>query len=418
MLSLGGAVIPMQINTEKIDFLVGDGNVLGGMQYIPTLPMFSENIMDFLEELSRKLMEVLRKDGLAREYQDIMSYAYWIRKASLEGVKASHNDYSSRLGRGVSFHIAPSNVPINFAVSMTSALLAGNGVIIRVSDKDFPQVRIVCDAINALLSDKYKMLHDYFCIVRYPHNDEITAAISSICDVRIIWGGDETIRRIREAALPARAIELTFADRHSVALIDSDYYLNQDADIIAKGFYTDTYYSDQNACSSPRLVVWFGSHIEEAKERFWKVLSELVKEQYDMQPVQAVDKYEAFCKLAMSKASADVGISPRLVSGDNYVVRVKLDRLSDKVMDYKLGGGYFFEYAAKELTELIPVLGKRCQTLAVCGVDKKELGRLVIENGVRGVDRIVDVGQTMGLEFVWDGYKMIEAMTRVVYIGE
>ena len=37
-----------------------------------------------------------------------------------------------------------------------------------------------------------------------------------------------------------------------------------------------------------------------------------------------------------------------------------------------------------------------------------------IENGVRGVDRIVPLGKTMELEFFWDGLDMIDAMSRYV----
>ena len=87
-------------------------------------------------------------------------------------------------------------------------------------------------------------------------------------------------------------------------------------------------------------------------------------------------------------------------------------------MDYKIGGGYFFEYDAESIDEIVPLLGKQCQTVAVLGVDKNDVFKLVKDNGVRGVDRIVDLSQTMALEFVWDGYRMIEAMTRVVYIGQ
>jgi hypothetical protein len=38
----------------------------------------------------------------------------------------------------------------------------------------------------------------------------------------------------------------------------------------------------------------------------------------------------------------------------------------------------------------------------------------VEEYGVPGVDRIVPVGKTMELSFIWDGYDMIETMSRVV----
>ena len=92
-----------------------------------------------------------------------------------------------------------------------------------------------------------------------------------------------------------------------------------------------------------------------------------------------------------------------------------MSRLDGSLMCYKPGGGYFFEYEAEELSEIVPVLNKSCQTVAVLGIDKRDVKELVFRNGVRGVDRIVLLGQTMGLEFIWDGYKMIEEMTRFVY---
>lgn len=401
-------MIRMQINTNSLDFLVGNKDVLNSMEQTAALPMFSQEAIDFLADLSRELL----KDARTRACVDVTSYAYWIRKASIEGVKEKHKDYKSRIGRGIAFHIAPSNVPVNFAVSMTSSLLAGNCTIIRVSNKSFIQVEIICDAINKLLNTVHENMRKYFCIVRYEHSDEITSALSSICDVRIIWGGDRTIEIIRRASLPVRAIEMAFADRHSIAIINSDVYLKCDADKIAKGFYTDTYYSDQNACSSPRLVMWTGKNVEEARNRFWKRLCDLVKRDYDMKAIQAVDKYTSMCMLGMKENGN------KIISEDNYVVRIEVNKLNSELMEYKNGGGYFFEYIAESLDEIVPILDKKCQTISVLGVEKEEVKNIVFKYGVRGVDRIVELGQTMGLEFIWDGYKMIENMSRFVYTGD
>lgn len=400
-------MIPMQKDLDNLTFLVGDNQILSGMQNAPVLPMFSEDAVSFLSDLSRQLL----KNPRTRAFVDVSSYAYWIRKASLESVKEKHRDYRNRLGRGIAFHVAPSNVPVNFAVSMTSSLLAGNLTVIRVSDKQFEQVNIICDAINQLIDSTHKGFGKHLCIVRYSHCDEITAKLSSICDLRIIWGGDRTIEAIRKAPLPPRAIEMAFADRHSIAVIDSDKYLQCDPEEIAKGFYTDTYYTDQNACSSPRLVMWLGNSVEKARDLFWSHLHKLVLRDYDMKPIQAVDKFASACILGMKQNGQ------RIVSSDNYVVRVEVDRLIPDLMDYKSGGGYFFEYVASNLEEVVPLLTKKCQTISVLGVEKEDVRRVVFKNGVRGVDRIVPLGQTMGLEFIWDGYKMIENMTRFVYTG-
>lgn len=407
MPNYGGAATLMLKHADPIEYLVGNEDMLNNMRDVKALPAFSDEMCAFLSALSMELLS----DKQAKRMVDVASYAYWIRKASLAQAKEGCPMVDMRMGRGVAFHIAPSNVPVNFAVSMTSSALAGNASVIRVSDKSFEQVDVICAAMNKLLDTEFTDLKPYFCIVRYGHDEEVTRELSDMCDVRIIWGGDATIRNIRRALLPERAIELTFADRYSVAVINADHYLNCDAGKVAKDFYTDTYYSDQNACSSPRLVVWVGKNVSEAKERFWKTLSETARKDYDMKPIQSVDKYTSFTMLAMEQPGV------KLVLGDdNYVMRVEVPSLNAGMMEYKNGGGFFFEYTAADLSELLPVLGKRCQTISLLGVNSSEIKKLVFENGVRGVDRIVNMGQTMALEFIWDGFHMVEAMSRIIYI--
>lgn len=407
-----------ELFSGKITYIVGNGSIIEGAAKAPSLPTFSALVVDFLSELSRELLAI---PGI-RNHMDVMSYAYWIRKASLEQAKKDvDREDINRMGRGVAFHIAPSNVPVNFAVSMTSSLLAGNITIIRVSNKEFEEVDIICSVINRILEkEEFTKMKQYICIIRYEHSDEITAYLSSLCDIRIIWGGNRTIEQIRSYPIPPRAIEMCFADRHSIAVIDTKNYLEliQDKDNakdIAKKFYTDTYYSDQNACSSPRIVIWLGKSdddTEKAKKAFWDALEQEVSERYEMQPIQAVDKLSMFTELSMNKEGV------HLQKRSNKLFVIDLDNLSEDVMDYKMGGGYFLQFTTDALSDIIPIMGKYCQTVAVLGIDKKEIVDFVYEYGVRGVDRVVDIGDTMGLEFAWDGYRMIEAMSRVVYVYE
>lgn len=393
-----------QLRELPMTYLVGNPEILENMRQVRALPMFSEQVTAFLGTLSQALL----KDKRAKAFPDVLSYAFWIRKSSLEKEKQNHIHIENRIGRGIAFHIAPSNVPINFAVSMTSALLAGNACILRVSNKEFPQVDIVCEVMEHLLEGEYQNMKPYLCVVRYEHNEAINQVLSAMCDVRIIWGGNATIANIRKAPLPPRAIELAFPDRYSIAVISAEEYLKADAKKVAKDFYTDTYYTDQNACSSPRLVMWLGEEKEKAKNSFWAALEELVRNDYDMKPIQAVDKYDSFCLLS---AQHD-GVT--LESTNNYVNRVRLETLEEYVMNYKNGGGYFFEYDADDLEEMLPILGKTCQTVSCLGVPVEDIKEMVFSHGVRGVDRIVPVGKTMELMFYWDGYDMIETMSRYV----
>lgn len=402
---------------DKISYLVGNKDILLNSSVIPAFRVFSNEIVGFLSDLSRELLSI---KGI-RQHQDVLSYAYWIRKASIEKEKESY-DLEHRLGRGVAFHIAPSNVPVNFAVSMTSSLLAGNITVIRVSNKQFEEVSIICDAINKVLErSEHEAVRSHICIIRYDHSDEISAFLSSICDVRVIWGGDRTIREIRKFPIPSRAIEMCFADRHSIAIIDPDAYLKMDASKIADKFYTDTYYSDQNACSSPRIVIWT-KESREAKKRFWDALKTKVDKEYEMSPIQAVDKQSVFAELAMKSGSISLYKEGQFDDSDNKIIVVDADSLAlsdnETIMDYKMGGGYFFQYTVSSFDEIIPIMNKKCQTVAVLGLDKNDIVNFLMKKGVRGIDRVVNVGDTMGLEFIWDGYNMIESMSREVYIFE
>ena len=398
-------MIHMQPDLSKITFLVGDRDTLLNMPHVPVLPVFSDLAVSFLSDLSKSILG----EKKIRTYKDVMGYAYWIRRASIVQYKENITRLNEKMGRGVAYHIAPSNIPVQFAVSMVPAFLAGNACIIRVSNREFEQVNIICDKMKNLFCGQYRHLAKYFCIIRYDHDDAITEWLSSFCDVRIIWGGNGTIRSIRRFPIPVRAAELTFADRYSLAIIDSDALMETDIRKVIEGFWLDTYFVDQNACSSPRIVIWTGGKIKEARKIFWDSLHAKAEEEYQMSPGNTIDRFLAFAQLSMSMD----GI--RLESKDNYIFRVLVDKPNPEIMDYKAGGGYFFEYFCKELEEIISLLNdKSCQTVALFGVNPAQIRKMIFQYGLKGVDRIVRLGSTTAPGLDWDGYSLIDAMSRIV----
>ena len=233
---------------------------------------FAPEALDFLSALSAALL----KDREAKAYPDVITFAYFCRKAHLARLQEEDaGQLDGRLGRGVVFHIAPSNVPIHFAYSLAAALLSGNGSIVKASSRDFPQTRIVCRAMEKLLAEEFPALAPYVCVVTYPREaQDVTERYSAHCDARVILGGDETVRRVREAAVPPRAVEVAFADRYSLVCIRPEAVLALSADELerlVKDFYNDTYLTDQNACTSPRLIYWAGEReaAEQAGEHFF-----------------------------------------------------------------------------------------------------------------------------------------------------
>ena len=200
-----------------------------------------------------------------------MTFAFFCRKANL--IKLKNKFYETdlkRLGLGIVFHITPSNIPTNFAYSLLFGLINGNSNIVKVPSKEFPQISIICKHINIILK-KYPKIKKMINIIRYSNNDIITKQISLKCDCRIIWGGDNSIQKIREHPTKPHSLDLTFADRYSFCLINTDKLKKiskKKFQRVIKDFYNDTFVVDQNACSSPHLVIWKGKQNNNLKRIF------------------------------------------------------------------------------------------------------------------------------------------------------
>lgn len=412
MLKFGGVVIPMQqtmidLSGLDISYEVGDSSILAGMQNIVALEPFSDVVMDFFGALSKELLQ----NEFAKEYSDIVTLAFWLREASLNSLKRRfclETKNIFRLGRGIAFHISPSNVPVNYAYSLATGLLCGNSNVVRCPSKAFPQVSIINKTINKLLLE-YKGLIPYIVLLKYGHDKNINDALSNIADIRIIWGGDNTIQELRKSPLKPRATEIAFANRFSLVVVDSDAYIRlEDKNKIAQYFYNDTFFNDQNACTAPQFVIWYGKNVVEAKNIFWDILHKHVRAKYNISGVQAVNKLTQAYLLGADKP--DIIIE---TNDDNLIYRIQVSTLSSNLLGYKENSGYFFEYDCGDILELKELCNDtRCQTVSYIG--NKSILYPLLCSGIRGVDRIVPVGKTMDFDFIWDGYNLFERMTRSI----
>lgn len=395
--------------SRKIEYLVGSATTINEMRELAAKTPFDNEIIDFLNTLSKMLMKLPE----AKMYPDVITLAFWMRKSSVMELRERFMKQTKDivLGRGIAFHIAPSNVPVNYAYSLVTGLLTGNANIVRIPSKEFPQVSIINKAIKSIL-EEYPNVARYICLVRYERDPNINDLISGIADIRIIWGGDNTIKEIRKSPLGARANDVTFADRYSLAVIDSEQYLAvDDKERLAEEFYNDTYLSDQNACTSPRMVVWLGNSKEETKELFWKYEHELVKKKYEFQPIMAINKLTSCYMTSILFAGSKINRME-----DNYIVRVMVPRAELRLMDLKDNSGFFFEYDCDDIMEIRDLCDNtHCQTIGFLGNREQILP--LIASGVRGVDRIVPIGKTMDFDFIWDGYNLVERMTRTIKIN-
>ena len=386
-------------------------NILAGSNKIKILPdrPFSNINLDFLKDLS----SLIRKSKDSKLYSDLMTFSFWCRESNLKRYRDNYSFIKNRLGRGLVFHIAPSNVPLNFAYSFIFGLLSGNANIIKVPSKSFLQVDLLLLMINQILKkEKYNKLYLKNSFLNYNKDSSATELLSSVCDIRLIWGGDTTINKIRESTLQPKSIDFTFSDRYSIALINSDELINaseKEISSLSEAFYNDTYLMDQNACSSPHIVFWVGNSKIKAKKLFWDKLNLLVEKKYLIDDMISIEKHLQLCEDAINLKS-DFKFSKYA----NRIYLLTLRKLPDNLEELRGKCGYFYQYDINEESEISLHINKKFQTLTYYGLNKEKLMDTIIKNNLTGIDRIVPIGRALDIDLVWDGYDMITSLSRQI----
>lgn len=392
-------MIPM----SNVEYILGDDTV-SNMPY----GVFDDRVCAFLNDFSTAIL----KSPDARLFPEIATLAFWCRKGNIEKLKNAYSDRDSRMGRGLSFHISPSNVPINFAFSFVFSLLAGNANIVRLPSKQYLQIDVICEQIRTLFVT-YKDIARRTAFVRYPVDNAITEKFSMLADIRMIWGGDQTVAEVKKLSTKPRVTDLYFSDRYSVCLIDAEAVETADAAALqrlAQGFYNDTFLMDQNACSSPQIILWKNSSLQ-GREKFWSAVMQ-VAAAYTLQDAVVVDKYTKLCE-----ESIVLGYVQSAQRQQNLIYRIELEDLPGDVVNNRGQGGYFYEFSLSSYAQLFNIVTEKFQTITYFGIDAQDLRKEMIAQHVRGIDRIVPVGKAVDMGIIWDGQDLLRHMSRIIDVA-
>lgn len=379
------------------------------------LPLFSSLVIKFLQEISSKIL----KDNTMRKYPELIATAYWLRKSNLVRIQKEfemRHEGKILLPRGIVLHFAPSNVDSIFLYSWVLSMLVGNINIIRLSQQQNEQIRILLEIIRSILKQKqYEPIKERTFVISYAHDTEITRYLSSMCHLRVIWGGDETISTIRSIPLPPIATEIVFPDRFSSVVLSADMVNRLDEKAFSQlihHFYNDAFWFQQRACSSPRLVCWIGENgqVEAAKQRFWeKVRQKIEQEQYELPTALHMMRlttafYYGAQTYAKEVSSACLDIP----------LRVEVNKVDQLAREMHCGGGLFLEMTFPSLLDIADIIIDKDQTLSYFGFSKEELTAFIYSLKGRGIDRIVPIGKALDFLEVWDGYNLLTYLTREI----
>lgn len=363
-------------------------------------------VIDFLSDVSR---EILRSKE-CREYPDVITFGYFCRKGSIRKVlKVSQSEFN-RYGWGFAMHIAPSNVPINFAFSFVFGLLSGNNNLVRLPSNTWPQVELLVSIFEVVVKSlKYNVLKKNNAFIRTERDSPKLQEIIANCDALIVWGGDTTVSTFRQLDKKPRCVELYFPDRKSSLIINAEIINSSNEDDLNKlalDFFNDTYIVDNNACSSPRRILWVGDNntIFSARDKFWLAVNQVIEyKDYELDVIAKLDKYLDIMKSVEIKKSA---ISVKKISENIW-----LTNRDEEVVIGRLGR--FSESEFSKLSHALKALNNDEQTLTYTGFEKGYIKKTVMESGVL-LDRIVPIGSALDIGFIWDGIDVLQRLSRIV----
>jgi Acyl-CoA reductase (LuxC) len=380
------------------------------------LPPFDPLVVDFIDAVSKSVL----LDPVMSRMPEMAAVAHWMRKAHLlELFRSFQQRKGSRacVARGMVLHFAPSNVDSIFLYSWFLSLLLGNANVVRLSQRRGVQVHLLLERISGLLErPDFHPIRMRSLILSYGHDDSLTECLSQSCEVRVLWGGDESVLRLRAVPMNPLGTELVFPSRFSLSILNADVVSCADEislSRLAAQFCNDAYWFDQMACSSPRLVVWMGqdSACAAAKQVFWpRVVEETGKRGIEYPEIVGIDKLVTAC------VSAGLGLadsfSPDLTGN---VARVHLEpNTRPSFRELECGGGFFFEKEIPNLKSLPELVSARDQTLSYFGFGLDELREVAPLFPARAVDRIVPIGSALAFNTTWDGCDLLLAFTREI----
>jgi Acyl-CoA reductase (LuxC) len=379
---------------------------------------FHESRIDFSEAVSRAIFRHPR----SRAFPELIAVAFWLRRAAIvqmaDRFAALENAGSLRVPRGLAFHVPPTNVDTVFVYSLIASFLVGNVNLVRVSpNRSSEPVAVLCEALREVLTeDRFAAFRDELAIVSYSHESEPTAIASREADVRLLWGGDDTIDRLRAAPVRAGVHDLTFGDRFSFAVLRPEAVLDVDGPSryeLAERLFNDAYWFDQLACSSPRLLVWAGSEedVDAARRLLLDDLSRVIEARaYALGPGASVSKLTFTYGALIDRPIESV------YRAGNELVVLSLSDLAGFDRAHP-GAGLFFEARVEALADLVEFVSRKDQTLTAHGFSHDELTAFARSLQGRGIDRIVRFGDALSFSSLWDGYDLLAELTRTVTIA-
>lgn len=321
--------------------------------------------------------------------------------------------------RGLVCHWLAGNVQILGMFALVQAIIAKNINLLRVSSRDngvFTSMLETFRGTEYTTESGYTIKGDdllkTIAIIYYSHYaNELGEEMSKQADVRIAWGGAESVETIANYPFRIGTETVVFGPKLSFSVISNDVLNSEhEAKKLARKLSVDVSVFDQSGCASPHnLYVERGGSV--SPEQFVSMLAEAMSKT-ELQIPKPTMSIEQVSQVHSIRGVYD--FKGDVTGSATMSWTLLLQDTTD--LEKPVYSRVLFIHEVDSIMESIPYINENIQTVGIAASTEKAI-EYAEEATAKGVSRLPQIGRMLNFEMPWDGIILFDRLVKWNTLG-
>ena len=326
----------------------------------------------------------------------------------------SDKHYLKANARGLVCHWLAGNVQILGMFALVQSIISKNVNLLKVSSRDdgvFTDILNEFKGVTYTTENGYTMTGDdllkTISVVYFSrHAGKLGEEMSKEADVRIAWGGRESVETV--SGYPARydAETVIFGPKLSYSVIAREELSSlQDAKKLARKVSVDVSVFDQTGCASPHnLYIEEGGAV--SPEEFCDILGDSMTKT-ELQIPKSLMSPEQVSQIHSIRGVYD--FKGNVKGSETMSWTILLDDLDE--MDKPVYSRVLFVHKVKSIMDSLKFIDENTQTIGIAAPTEKALEYATAATR-KGVMRLPLIGRMLNFEMPWDGIFLFDRLVK------
>lgn len=331
----------------------------------------------------------------------------------------SHKHLLKANARGLVCHWLAGNVQILGMFALVQSILAKNVNLLRVSSRD---EGVFTSMLETFKGEEYvtpnghvikgnDLLKTISVIYYSRHANKLGELMSQEADVRIAWGGAESVETIANYPSQIGSETVIFGPKLSFAVISKDALTSEnEAKKLARRLSVDVSVFDQTGCASPHnLYIEEGGNV--SPEAFLKLLASAL-EKTELQIPKPTMSIEQVSQIHSIRGVYDFKGS---VIGSPTMSWTILTDNSPKLQS-PVYSRVLFVHIVNSIMDSLPYINHDIQTIGIAASEDLSI-KYAEKATALGVSRLPQIGRMLNFEMPWDGILLFDRLVKWNTLG-